>query len=150
MTDDNNVLRTSGDRTFSNAVMREILRILCRSMADRGVPGLRAIHVMYESIPPTVVGYLLLVDMYTNFCPAGQLYSHDAACNPTFLKVLAQELLEKSDGGQSARLLPPATTVCGQLHGLSVVVPYLAFHLIFPTQAAHFATSSLSINSSTL
>ena len=86
------------DRTFSNAVIREILRIfdLYRLAADRGVPGFRTIHVMYESTPPTVVGRRMLVDMYTNFGSAGQLYSHNAACNPTFLRDLAQELLKKA------------------------------------------------------
>ena len=85
------------DRTFSNAVIREVLPIfdLYRSAADHGVPGLRTIHIMYESTPPTVVGRCLLVDMYTNFDSAGQLYSHNAACNPTFLRELAQELLKK-------------------------------------------------------
>lgn len=86
------------DRAFSNAVMREILPIfdLYRSAADRGVPGLRTIHIMYESTPPTVVGRRPLVDMYTNFDSADQLYSHKAVCNPAFLRELAQELLRKA------------------------------------------------------
>jgi hypothetical protein len=100
------------DRTFSNAVMREILRIfdLCRpAAADGGVPGRSTIHLMHGSIPSTGVGRRLLVDMYTNFGAAQQLDSHDKAYDPTFLQDLAQKLLQKATDNKapdSYRLQP--------------------------------------------
>lgn len=86
------------DRTCSNAVMREILRIfdLCRSAAGGGVPGRRTVQIIYESVPPSDVGRRLLVDMYTNFGSARQLYTQDGAFNAIFLQDLAQELLRKA------------------------------------------------------
>lgn len=92
------------DRTFSNAVMREILRIfdLCRpAAADGGVPGCRTIQVMYGSMPASGVGRRLLVDMYTNFGSAQQVDSQNEAMNPTFLQDLAQNLLQKAIDNQA-------------------------------------------------
>jgi hypothetical protein len=100
------------DRTFSNAVMREVLRIfdLCRPTAeDGGVPGCRTIQVMYGSLPASGVGRRLLVDMYTNFGSAGQLDLRNGAIHPTFLQDLAQNLLQKATDNKapdSYRLQP--------------------------------------------
>lgn len=92
-----------GDRTCSNAVLREIARIfyLCRSAADGGVPGRRTVEIMYETVPPSGVGRRLLVDMYTNFGSARQLYSQKRAYNANFLQDLAQELLKKATDKES-------------------------------------------------